>query len=139
MLRDGVNVLLIDPWNEIEHARRRDETLTDYIGRSIRALKRFGRLYDVAVIVVAHPTKDVGRDGKARAPTLYDIEGSAHWANKCDHGVVIDRPSDNETLVRVAKVRFEQSGERGLVRMKFDRASSRFELLNADTGQHDGG
>jgi hypothetical protein len=38
---------------------------------------RFARLYDVAVIVVAHPTKEVGRDGKARPPTLYDIEGSA--------------------------------------------------------------
>ena len=49
--------------------------VTDYISRGIRALKRFARLYDVAVIVVAHPTKDVGRDGKARPPTLYDIEG----------------------------------------------------------------
>jgi hypothetical protein len=63
--------------NEIEHARLRDETVTDYIARSIRALKRFARQYEVVVIVVAHPTKDVGRDGKARPVTLYDVEGSA--------------------------------------------------------------
>jgi len=92
VLRDGIRCLVIDPWNEVEHARRRDETMTDYIGRGIRSLKRFARLYDVAVIVIAHPTKDIGKDGKSRAPTLYDIEGSAHWFNKCDHGVVIDRP-----------------------------------------------
>ena len=51
VLRDGIRVLVIDPWNEVEHARRRDESVTDYIGRGIRALKRFARLFDVAVIV----------------------------------------------------------------------------------------
>jgi hypothetical protein len=56
VLRDAIRVLVIDPWNEIERARRRDETTTDYIGRCIRALKRFARLYDVVVIIVAHPT-----------------------------------------------------------------------------------
>ena len=75
------------------------------------------------VIVVAHPTKDVGRDGKARPVTLYDIEGSAHWFNKCDHGVVITRvPDTHVTEVYVAKV--------GTVKLRFDRFSGRFELLN---------
>jgi twinkle protein len=131
VLRDGIRVLVIDPWNEVEHARRRDESVTDYIGRGIRALKRFARLYDVAVIVVAHPTKDVGRDGKGRPPTLYDIEGSAHWFNKCDHGIVVHRPNEfaDEAVLRVAKVRFEESGEKGEVRLRFDRQTSRFETL----------
>jgi twinkle protein len=131
VLRDGIRVLVIDPWNEVEHARGRDESVTDYIGRSIRALKRFGRLYDVAVIVIAHPTKEVGRDGKSRPPTLYDIEGSAHWFNKCDHGIVVDRPNAlvDEAILRIAKVRFEESGEKGEVRLRFDRQTSRFETL----------
>ncbi len=131
VLRDGIRVLVVDPWNEVEHAKRRDETMTDYIGRAIRAMKRFGRLYDVAVIVVAHPTKDIAKEGKSRPPTLYDIEGSAHWFNKCDHGIVVDWPDSNiaESVIRVAKVRFEESGERGQVRMKFDRFSGRYDLL----------
>lgn len=133
VLRDGIRIFVIDPWNEIEHARERNETMTDYIGRSIRALKRFGQQYGVVVIVVAHPTKEVGREGKARAVTLYDIENSAHWFNKPDHGVVIDRPDPNidEGTVRIAKVRFEESGEKGTVRMRFNRQSSRFEVLDA--------
>lgn len=132
VLRDGIRCLVIDPWNEIEHARRRDESMTDYIGRGIRALKRFARLYDVAVIVIAHPTKDVGKDGKSRPPTLYDIEGSAHWYNKCDHGVVIDRPNAyaDETSVRIAKVRFEETGEKGEIRMSFDRERQRYLTLD---------
>jgi twinkle protein len=135
VMRDGVRCLLIDPWNEIEHARHRDESMTDYIGRSIRALKRFARLYEVAVIVIAHPTKEVGRDGKSRPPTLYDIEGSAHWFNKCDHGVVIDRPNAyvDESVIRVAKVRFDETGEKGEVRMRFDRVSCRYEVLQGET------
>jgi twinkle protein len=131
VLRDGVRVLLIDPWNEIEHARRRDETVTDYIGRSIRALKRFAQQYAVAVIIVAHPTKDVGKDGKARPVTLYDIDGSAHWFNKCDHGVIITRePEIDVAEVFVAKVRFQETGEKGTVRLRFDRLSERFHLLS---------
>lgn len=132
VLRDGIRCLVIDPWNEVEHARRRDESMTDYIGRGIRALKRFARLYDVAVIVIAHPTKDVGKDGKSRPVTLYDIEGSAHWFNKCDHGVVIDRPNaySDEAVVRIAKVRFEETGEKGEVRMAYDRATCRYSPLD---------
>lgn len=134
VLRDGIRLLLIDPWNEVEHARRRDETVTDYIGRSIRAMKRFARLYEVAVVVIAHPTKDVGRDGKSRPPTLYDIEGSAHWFNKCDHGIVIDRPNSytDEAVIRVAKVRFDETGERGEIRMNYERDTCRYVPLRIE-------
>jgi len=134
VLRDGVRMLVIDPWNEIEHARKRDETMTEYTGRAIRQLKRFARLYSVAVVVVVHPSKEVGRDGKSRRPTLYDIADSAHWFNKPDHGVIVDRPDANtsESVIRIAKCRFEETGERGEVKMKFDRVTSRFEMLTAD-------
>jgi len=135
VLRDGIKLLLIDPWNEIEHARRRDETTTEYVGRSIRALKRFARLYGVIVVVVAHPTKDVSRGGEYRRPTLYDIESSAHWFNKCDHGVIIEWPERvvPESVIEVAKVRFPESGRVGEVRMRFDEPSGRFELLQSYT------
>jgi twinkle protein len=57
------------------------------------------------------------------------FEGSAHWFNKCDHGIVIDRPNAlvDEAVLRIAKVRFEESGEKGEIRLRFDRQTSRFE------------
>lgn len=132
VFRDGINALVIDPWNEIEHARPKHETTPDYIARSIRDLKRFARLYGVTVIVIAHPTKDVvGRDGKPRTPTLYDIDGAAHWFNKADHGVIVERPNSeaNDAVIHVAKARFSEVGRRGSVKMRFDTHTSRFEML----------
>lgn len=133
VLRDGIRVLVIDPWNEIEHAKARDETMTEYVGRSIRQFKRFAREYQVAVIIIAHPTKDVSdKGGNSRPPTLYDVEQSASWFNKSDHGVCIHRPdpTKDESLIIVQKVRFDETGEKGEIKMKFDRNSSRYLLLN---------
>jgi twinkle protein len=76
----------------------------------------------VVVIVVAHPTKEVGKDGKHRPVTLYDVEGSAHWYNKPDHGVIIECSNleANETTVYVKKVRFKNTGRRGQLTMRFN-------------------
>ena len=131
VLRDGIKVLLIDPWNEVEHAKAKGETLTEYVARGIRALKRFARTYQVAVIVVAHPTKMARtKDGAFEVPTLYDIADSAAWFNKCDHGIVIHRKFDPMlTEIIVVKSRFQEAGETGTVKMRLDRISRRFEPL----------
>lgn len=133
VLRDGIRLLIIDPWNEIEHAKRRDETMAEYIGRSIRALKRFAAMYGVMVIVVAHPTKEVGKDGKHRLVTLYDIDGAAHWFNKCDHGVVVER-KNNQTIVHVQKVKHEpETGQRNTdCNLRYDQSAGRFFAENPE-------
>ena len=132
VIRDGVRVLLIDPWNELDSSRMPNESMPDFIGRAIRMLKRFAKERQVVVIIVAHPTKEVGREGKGRMPTPYDIEGSAHWYNKPDHVLVVHRPNEtvNETEIRIAKVRFEESGEKGLISLRFDKWSSRYSLMD---------
>jgi twinkle protein len=128
VLRDGIRVLVIDPWNEIEHARGKNETVSDYIARGIRALKRFGRLYDVTVMVIAHPTKDIAKDGKLRTVTLYDIDGSAAWFNKADHGIVVERAKESDTAtIHIQKVRWDETGRRGAkMPMRFERETGQF-------------
>jgi hypothetical protein len=51
--------------------------------------------------------------------------------------VIIHRPDDrkDEAVVRIAKVKFEGTGERGNVRLKFDRPSARFEMLAPCVGE----
>lgn len=132
VLRDGISVLVIDPWNEVEHAKPRHETETEYHNRALRMIRRFASRYRVAVIVVAHPTKDVaGKDGHARVPTLYDIAGSAAWFNKPDHGIVIDVPDPhgNETVIWVKKSRFNWSGAKGDVTFNYDPETEGFTSL----------
>lgn len=121
VLRHGIRVLVIDPWNEVEHNRPRHETETQYVNRSLRRIRRFALKHEVLAIVLAHPTKEVGKDGESRTPTLYDIEGSAAWYNKPDHGVIIDVPDPdlNETVVWVKKARFSWSGRKGDVTLEY--------------------
>jgi twinkle protein len=107
VIRNGIRVLLIDPWNEIDHGRQRDETMTDYIGRALRRLKYFARQFDVMVIVVAHPSKGA-LNKKPEEVGLYDVADTAHFANKADQGVVIMREPETEfSMVMVKKVRYQ--------------------------------
>lgn len=124
VVRNGAKLIVLDPWNELEHKRERDETETDYIGRAIRALKRFARRYNVALWVVAHPTKPQGKIG---APGLYDIAGSANWANKADYGLIYHRPDKtlNAGSLNVVKVRMGLPGECGIADVRMDEATSR--------------
>lgn len=123
VFRDGVKLLIIDPWNELEHNRPMNVSLTEYVGKMIKKMKRFAKMFGVCVIVVAHPTK---LPAGVRA-SLYHISDSAHWANKADLGIIVDqdpekvaeRPNDREIVI--AKVRLKRiAGMTGVVDMTFD-------------------
>lgn len=128
VVRHQAKVIVIDPWNEVEHSRDRDENETEYIGRAIRTLKRFAKRFKVHVCVVAHPTKSVkDSDGNYKMPTLYDIAGSANWYNKCDLGVIVHRENEDSTIIKVQKSRYHEIiGKPGEVRMSFRSDDRRF-------------
>lgn len=126
VIRYGARILLIDPWNEMDHERPRDMSLTEYTGLAIKEFKRLARNLDVHVIVTAHPTK-LSQD---QLPTLYSISDSAHWANKPDVGIVLWRPSDDGDKVEltVKKSRYhDQIGKPGTVWMRYSAFQRRFE------------
>ena len=129
--RFGAKMVVLDPWNEIEHKRRRDETETEYIGRAIRAIKHFAKTHDVAFWLIAHPTKP--QEGTRKIPGLYDISGSANFANKADYGLTYHRKSfdENEAEIVVTKVRMGLPGRRGSVKVMYDFRVSKFVELRA--------
>lgn len=134
VIRHGMKMCIIDPWNEIEHRRERDESNTDYTGRAIRKLKAFARRYDVLVVVVAHPVKSAG-DKEADRLGLYDISDSSHWANKADIGVVVVRIGDmsisTDTGIFIKKIRYQpDAGQIGDATLVFDRSRRIFEARN---------
>lgn len=132
--RSGSKVVIIDPWNEIEHKRRSDESETEYANRSIRAIKHFMRSLNVAVWIVAHPSKPQDANVKS-VPGLYNISGSAAWANKADYGLAYHRPNKETNLcdVYVTKVRMGLPGREGVVRLAYDWRVSAF--VDPDTGE----
>jgi len=130
IVRDGCKILLLDPWNEIEHCRGRNETETEYTGRAIRMLKKLAKQFRILVIVVAHPSKPP--HGKQECPNLYSINGSANWANKADYGIIIWRENKDSDLseIRVAKIkRHGPMGYEGSISVKLNDAAKRFEEI----------
>lgn len=123
VVMEGVSMLLLDPWNEVEHKRRGGENVADYTNRAIRSLKRFAHQFDVCTVVVAHPTKSAGVAAKSGEPmSLYDISDGATWANKAELGVLISRASPHDRIANVGirKVKFHETGRIGDVSLMFD-------------------
>lgn len=127
VIQHGAKIVVIDPWNEMEHNRPRQQSLTEYVGSAIRDLKRFGLKYDVHVMVIAHPTKMTQqKDGSVPIPTLYDISDSSHWANKCDVGVIIHQV-EGMTMFKVPKTRYhDRIGKPGTAWMMYNTQTGRF-------------
>jgi twinkle protein len=127
VIRQNAKMIVIDPWNEIEHAVPRDQTLTFYTGQ---AIKRFARRFNVHQLVAAHPAKvqKDKRTGEWPVPTLYDISDSAHWYNKPDIGMVVHWVPDR-SIIRVGKVRYQGiNGQRGDLPVEFDRYQGRYRV-----------
>lgn len=128
--RYGVNAIILDPWNEIDHTRPVGLTETEYISQSMTKMRQFARINDVHFFIIAHPAKlQKDKDGKYPVPTPYDISGSAHWRNKSDNCLAIWRnleKNDGEVTVHVQKIRYKHIGKIGNVNLYWDKVSGCF-------------
>lgn len=133
VLRHGVRIIVIDPWNEMDHIRPPGMTVTEYTGNSIKILKSFAKSRGVHVMVVAHPAKMLrAKNGEVPIPGLYDIADSAHWSNKPDLGIVVHRGEDGD-IVRIVKSRHHtEIGVPGTVDIKYLPDSGRFMVVDND-------
>jgi twinkle protein len=129
LMRYNARIHLVDPWNEIEHARASNESQSEYQNRALRKLKGFCKRHSNTIICVAHPTKDVHEKGKIRRPNLYDADGSSAWKNKADLGVIVHRPDMNANITEIAvdKVKYEFMGKIGMVHFQHNKLFRRFE------------
>lgn len=134
VFRQGVRGIVIDPWNELEHAPPHGLTETIYTGQVLKHVRQFARRHGVHVWIVAHPQKMYREKdtGNYPIPSLYDISGSANWRNKADNGIVIWRDfSDAHTPieVHVQKVRFRQIGRIGMAKLIYEPATQTYREL----------
>lgn len=139
ILQHKAKLIVIDPWNEMDHVRPPDMTLTEYTGYAIKLFRRLARKYSVHVIVAAHPAKQRKLDnGTYGVPSLYDISDSAHWNNKADCGIVVHRTDETTTLIRVAKSRYhDEIGIPGDVEAHFNREIARYEIIEPEMRRYE--
>jgi twinkle protein len=134
-LLHGIKGVVIDPWNEIDHAYS-GLTEAQYLSKSLSKIRQFARRNGVHIWVVAHP-RNLQKDdhGGYRPPTMYEISGGAHWRNKADCGICIHREdyTRDETSVYVQKVRFREVGQPGEAVLNFCRDTGTY----SDGGYND--
>ncbi|KAL8508285.1 hypothetical protein ACS0TY_018756 [Phlomoides rotata] len=130
VLRHGVNGLVIDPYNELDHQRLASQTETEYVSQMLTKIKRFAQHHSCHVWFVAHPRQLHNWVGGP--PNLYDISGSAHFINKCDNGIVVHRNRDpaagpiDSVQVCVRKVRNKVVGTIGEAFLSYDRVTGQY-------------
>ena len=138
VFRNGINGLVLDPWNEFEH-RYEGHTEAQYLSAALSKIRRFARVNRVAVWLVAHPRvlnparKDTE---KLKPPNMYEISGGAHWFNKSDNGLCVYREnySRDETTLLIQKIRFKHIGQRGQVVLNYCRETGIFTDKKSLTG-----
>lgn len=115
VFRYGINGLILDPWNELEHEMG-NMTEAQYLSRELSKLRQFSRRNGIHIWVIAHPRNlQKDKSGKYQPPTLYEISGGAHWRNKADNGICVFREKfdSDESKIIIQKIRFRETGQVG--------------------------
>ena len=129
--RFGLNGLVVDPWNTLEHKFGDGENETNYVSRVLSELSAFAKLNEIHIWVVAHPRK-MENDNNRRpvVPSPYDISGSANWFNKCDNAITIHRhrsDEDDYVGVHVHKIRFQyKNGKPGMGKLNYNVKTGKY-------------
>lgn len=125
----GIKILVIDPYNKLEHQLKHGENETQYVSRFLDILVNFARFNNILLFLVAHPTKMQNGD----VPTLYSISGSANFYNKTDYGFTVHRQRDdngamnNEVEVHWQKIKFKHLGKQGVSQLSYNINNGRFD------------
>lgn len=87
-VRDQCKLIIVDPWNELEHLPQPGESITNYINFALKEIRQWAEILEVHICVVAHPKKmEHGRG----APMGYDVADSAAFANKPSLGFTVHK------------------------------------------------
>jgi twinkle protein len=149
VFRRGIKIVVIDPWNEIEHLIPQGMQETQYVSKVLSKIRRFARRHGLHIFLVAHPTKmqkvqeEIGgvKVWTYPIPTLYDVSGGAHWYNKADNGIVVWRDfyaeardqDPNLNTIKFDKVKLKWTGQKGQTHLQWDPPTGRY-LSPGDDG-----
>jgi twinkle protein len=131
--------VVLDPWNTLDHDRG-GLSETDYVSRVLAEVAALVRETDAHVWLIVHPAKlQRNKDGTRPVPTPYDLAGSAHWYNKADNIVTINREQEELSQlveVRVQKIRYKHIGHLGIATLRYDKVTGRyFEMTGGLDGE----
>jgi twinkle protein len=138
--KHGIDALLIDPYNQIEHLMNPGEREDLYISRFMRKLANLAVTNDISVTLIAHqltPQMFKG-DTDYPKPDMYRIKGGGNFSDKADNVLTTWRPhrktlpNDRTVKICVERVRKQRLvGIPGEIELYYSRAKNQYyESLN---------
>jgi len=139
ILRMGIRVLVIDPYNFLSGAiAGGEEGSHTALNELLKAMKKFAANHGITVWLVAHPTKmRENKDGILPIPTGYDISGGAAFFNVGDVGLTVYRRDDDSVGIRNWKSRHSWQGHLGEATLDFDMKTERYHGRNEFGSEED--
>lgn len=117
VLKKGVDGVLIDPFNQLDHLQKPYQREDQYLSEILKDIKRFALLNNVVYNIIAHPKNPTYQEAKQLpVADMYDIAGGAMWGNKTDQILSYHRPrfhedkNSPEVQVYVQKVKRKRTG-----------------------------
>jgi len=126
--RNGIRGLVIDPYNMITNERKNGISETEYIAQFLSKARLFARNNNIALWIVAHPSKPA-KEFQKTPPTVYDISGSAHWANMADNAISVFRNDAENTEIHIKKIRFQEVGTIGSAELSYNPTSGEYKEM----------
>jgi len=112
VMRHGIKLLVIDPYNKIRLRESLSKGVNDYTNDYFNMIDEFCTKYDVLVIVVMHSVKVLPVNGVKPEITAYHIKGGGEVFDMSPHILLVDRDYDYESVfIKVLKVKFHHLGE----------------------------
>jgi twinkle protein len=91
--KQGIRILVIDPYNWVEHIMRPGEREDLYISRFMAKLKSFAVKHNLSIHLVAHQvTPSKTNAGTYPRPSKYTIKGGGTFSDKTDNVNFVWRP-----------------------------------------------
>lgn len=117
VLKKGVDGVLIDPFNQLDHNQKAFQREDQYLSEILKDMKRFALLNAVSYNIVAHPKNPKYEEGRVLPVVdMYDIHGGAMFGNKVDLLISYHRPNfhvnknDPDVEIYVQKVKRKRTG-----------------------------
>lgn len=136
--RYGIDALIIDAWNKLEHKLGKSAE-THYVSEQLDLLLNHLEMMNIHCFLVAHPVK-MEKDKRDPLnyviPNLYSISGSAAFFSKADNGMCIYREYSrghggsisSRTKCFIQKIRFSHLGELGVTEWDYHKETGRFDI-----------
>jgi twinkle protein len=121
--------VVVDPWNNLDHTPKPGLNETQMTAYELMTWREWIRTHGKQVhgFIIAHPQKPQrDRNGDYRDVGLYDINGSAHWYNQSDGGIIVRRREDGETVIDIEKCRWKHLGRKGTAYLRFNSGTGCF-------------